>query len=124
MKKKLIVLFGISAFAGAGYLLWAYTPLGKKSLIKWLLRKWEARAKEKKKPFDRERLEKELAKLLYSDLELLARYTFIVLVKRNGQKNDPAKFKNVVPKYAKRITEAEIFEKADLSQLDNLMFPG
>mgnify|MGYP003143168645 FL=1 len=49
MKKVAITLFGISVFAGVGYLAFANTPIGKNTLIRWLLKKWKEAADKKQK---------------------------------------------------------------------------
>ena len=41
MNKKVVALFAISVFAGAGYVAWAYSPLGKTIISKRLLIRWE-----------------------------------------------------------------------------------
>lgn len=124
MKKTLIALLGISVFAGAGYAAWAYTPIGKNTLTKWLIKKWEQLAQRNDKTLDKEKLSKELKKLKYSDHELLARYTMLDPIgkEREGKLNAKAeqRFKKLMTKMAK----VKLFERADLSQLDNIVLPG
>ena len=47
MKKVAITLFGISVFAGLGYVAFANTPIGKNTLTKWLLKKMERSSRDK-----------------------------------------------------------------------------
>lgn len=124
MKKTLAILFGISVFAGAGYAAFAYTPVGKIALSKFLIKRWEQSAKEVNKKLDKEQLEKELKKLTYSDHELLLRYTLLNPLgkKRAGKLNEKGeqRFKKLIEKMAKE----KIYQRADLSQLDNIVLPG
>ncbi|MBL4574823.1 MAG: hypothetical protein JKY51_01825 [Opitutaceae bacterium] len=124
MKKTLAILFGISVFAGAGYATFAYTPIGKMALSKWLIKKWMQSAEKVNKKLDRKKLEQELKKLKYSDHELLVKYTMLnpLEKKRKGKLNDKAeqRFKKLIEK----MTKAKIYQRADLSQLDNIVLPG
>jgi hypothetical protein len=124
MKKVAITLFGISVFAGVSYLAFANTPLGKNTLTKWLLKKWNEAAGKKQKKIDQESIKKELQKLNYSDLELLTAYTWIIpVLPDNGQKLDEKKEKRMM-KFYKKINEKKIFQRADLTALENVVFPG
>jgi len=69
MNKKVVALFAISVFAGAGYVAWAYSPLGKTVISKRLLSRWEKDLKVDKG--NRELLEKELKVLDYQQHVLL-----------------------------------------------------
>jgi|GEM_PF-1137777 hypothetical protein len=124
MKKVAITLFGISVFAGVGYLAFANTPIGKNTLIRWLLKKWKEAADKKQKKIDREAIKKELQKLRYSDLELLTAYTWIMPVLPNhGQQLDKSKEKRMLKFYGK-INEKKILGRANLTALENIIFPG
>ena len=79
MKKLAITLFGISVFAGLGYVAFANTPIGKNTLIKWLLKKWSEAAKKQKKELNKEDLKVAFQKLEYNDLELVVAYTWLKL---------------------------------------------
>lgn len=135
MKKTLLLLTSISVVLGAGYATWAYTPLGKKILSKWLVKRWGEMAKQEKKKLDLKILEKELIKLNYKDHELLFFYTRNDFLRKEKsylghEKRHPLaekevrlfrqKFRNYVEKLKKR----KIFKKADLSSLENIVFPG
>ena len=124
MKKTLIALFGVSVFAGVGYLAWAYTPVGKATLSKWLLKKWEQMAKREKKTSDKEFLTQELKKLNYSDHELLVKDTMLDPLgkEKEGKLNEKAeaRFKKLLGKMAK----VKLHERADLRQLENIVLPG
>ncbi len=124
MKKTLAILFGISVFAGAGYAAFAYTPIGKIALSKVLIKKWEQSATQVNKKLDKKFLEKELKKLTYSDHELLLRYTLLnPLGKRRAGKFN----KKVEQRFKKlwgKMTKEKIYQRADLSQLDNIVLPG
>jgi uncharacterized protein Smg (DUF494 family) len=124
MKKTLAILFGISVFAGAGYAAFAYTPIGKITLSKWLIRKWEQSAKQVNKKLDKEKLENELKKLTYSDHELLVRYTMLNPLgkKREGKLNNKAEQR--YQKLIEKMKKARIYQRVDLSQLDNIVLPG
>ena len=123
MKKVAITLFGISVFAGLGYVAFAKTPIGKNSLIKWLLKKWSEAAKKKDKNLDKELLKTQLQKLNYNDLELLVAFTwsFPMLPEEKDFKGET---KQKFEKKYKKLIEAKILETADLSQLENIVFPG
>ncbi|HEY9084019.1 MAG TPA: hypothetical protein VIN73_11845 [Vicingaceae bacterium] len=124
MKKIAITLFGISVFAGLGYVAFANTPLGKNTLTGWLLKKWKAAADKKQKKMDKEAIKKQLQKLKYSDLELLVAYTWIMPVLPDyGQQPDEKKEKRM-KKFYQKINEKKIFQRADLSSLENIVFPG
>lgn len=124
MKKVAITLFGISVFAGVSYLAFANTPLGKNTLTKWLLKKWKEAADKKEKKIDEEAIKKELQKLSYSDLELLTAYTWIMpVLPDHGQQLDEKKEKRMM-KFYKKINEKKIFQRADLTGLENIVFPG
>lgn len=122
MKKVAITLFGISVFAGLGYLAFAHTPIGKSSLTGWLLKKWKEAAAKKKKPLDAEKLRKELKKLKYHELELLTAYTWLFPVLPGEDVEQKTKDK-LIKRY-KKLSDAGIFKKADLSALDNIVLPG
>jgi len=123
MKKVAITLFGISVFAGLGYVAFAKTPIGKNSLIKWLLKKWSEAAKKKDKDLDKALLKTQLQKLNYNDLELLVAFTwsFPILPEEKDFKGET---KQKFEKKYKKLIEAKILETADLSQLENIVFPG
>lgn len=124
MKKTLIALFGISVFAGAGYAAWAYTPLGKNTLAKWLIKKWDKMAERENKKLDKDKLIKELAKLDYSDHELLFRYTLLDPFAKDDKGELTGKAKQRFEKLLKKMADRKIFDRADLSQLDNIVLPG
>ena len=124
MKKTLIALLGISVFAGAGYAAWAYTPIGKSTLSKWLLRKWEVMAKRKGKSLDIEKLAGELKKLKYSDHELLARYTRLDPFGKEAEGKLDDKAHQRLKKLMTKMANVKLLERADLSQLDNIVLPG
>jgi len=123
MKKVAITLFGISVFAGLGYVAFAKTPIGKNSLIKWLFKKWSEAAKKKDKDLDKEQLKTQLQKLKYNDLELLVAFTWsFPMLPEEKDFNGEAKQK--FEKKYKKLIEAKILETADLIQLENIVFPG
>ena len=124
MKKTLIALFGISVFAGAGYAAWAYTPIGKSTLAKLLLKKWGKMAEREEKKLDKEKLTKELAKLDYADHELLFRYTLLDPFAKDDKGELKGKTKQRFEKLLKKMAERKMLERADLSQLDNIVLPG
>jgi len=123
MKKVAITLFGISVFAGLGYVAFAKTPIGKNSLIKWILKKWSEAAKKKDKDLDKEQLKTQLQKLNYNDLELLVAFTWSFPMLPE-EKDFKAETKQKFEKKYKKLIEAKILETADLSQLENIVFPG
>ena len=122
MKKTTILLFGISVFAGLGYLAFSKTPVGKKTLMGWLLKKWQQAAEKKSRSIDQEPLKTELQKLCYDELELLVGYTwrFPVLPEPDIPEKDRKRFVRKM----QQIKESGLFEKADLSALENIVFPG
>ena len=124
MKKVAIVMFGISVFAGLGYLAFANTPLGKIQLSKWLLKKWNEAAKKKGKELDNDKLKAELQKLKYSDLEMLAAYTWVMPVLPDNESEITEKKEKRIKKLLGKMKEAKIHQKADLTQLDNIVLPG
>lgn len=123
MKQVAITLFGISVFAGLGYLAFANTPVGKNSLIKWLLKKWNEAAKKQDKELDNDKLKAELKKLKYSDLESLAAFTwaFPSLPKESAFEG---KTKEKFEKRYKKLVNEGVLKRADLSALDNIVLPG
>ena len=123
MKKVAITLFGISVFAGLGYLAFAHTPVGKNSLTKWLLKKWNEAAKKQDKELNNDKLKAELKKLKYSDLELLAAFTwaFPSLPKESAFEG---KTKDKFEKRYKKLVNEGVLKRADLSALDNIVLPG
>jgi len=123
MKKVAITLFGISVFAGLGYVAFAKTPIGKSSLIKWLLKKWSEAAKKKDKELDKEQLKAELQKLKYNDLEMLVAFTWSFPVLPEEKYFKEATKQKFEKKY-KKLIEEKIFKTADLSQMENIVFPG
>lgn len=124
MKKVAITLFGISVFAGLGYVAFANTPIGKNTLTKWLLKKWNEAAEKKQKKIDKEVIKKELQKLRYSDLELLVAYTWVMpVLPDHGQQLDAKKEKRML-KFYQKINEKKIFQRANLRLLENIVFPG
>lgn len=122
-KKVTVILFGISVFAGLGYLAFAHTPVGKNSLTKWLLKKWNEAAKQKNRELDNDKLKAELKKLKYSDLEVLAAYTW-AFPSLPRQEAFEGKTKEKFEKRYKKLVESEILKRADLSALDNIVLPG
>lgn len=124
MKKVAITLFGISVFAGLGYLAFAKTPVGKNSLTKWLLKRWNEAAKQKNKELDNDKLKAELKKLKYNDLELLAAYTWTMPVIPEKESEITEKKEKRIKKLLGKMKEAKIHQRADLTQLDNIVLPG
>ena len=124
MKKVAIALFGISVFAGLGYVAFANTPIGKNTLTKWLLKKWNEAAGIKKKKINTEIIKKELQKLTYNELELLVAYTWVIPVLPEHGKQLEEKKEKRMQKYYRKINEKKIFQKADLTALENIVFPG
>ena len=124
MKKVAITLFGISVFAGLGYVAFANTPIGKNTLTKWLLKKWNEAAGTKKKQINTEAIKKELQKLSYNELELLVAYTWVMPVLPEQGKQLEEKKEKRMKKYYRKINEKKIFQKADLTPLENIVFPG
>ena len=124
MKKTLIALLGISVFAGAGYAAWAFTPIGKNTLSKWLIKKWEKMAKRKDKTLNKEKLATELKKLDYSDHELLVKYTMLDPFAKDEKGELTGKNKERFEKLLNKIAKAKLLERADLKELDNIVLPG
>lgn len=118
-----ITLFGISAFVGLGYVAFTKTPIGKIGLIKWLLKKWSEAAKKKGKDLDKEKLTANLQELKYTDLELLVSYTWSFPV-LPAEKDFKGQTKQLFENKYKKLIEAKILETAELSTLENIVFPG
>lgn len=123
MKKVAITLFGISVFAGLGYLAFAHTPVGKNSLTKWLLKKWNEAAKKQDKELDNDKLKAELKKLKYSDLESLAAFTW-AFPSLPEESAFEGKTKEKFEKRYKKLVNEGVLKRADLSALDNIVLPG
>lgn len=124
VKKTALILFGASAALGVAYLGFAYTPVGKISLSKWLLKKWGQMAERKKKKIDKEYLAKELKKLNYSDHELLVKYTRFDPFKKESEGRMDEKAKARLKKLLGKMAKVKLFERADLRQLENIVLPG
>lgn len=120
MKKTLVLMFGISVVAGIGYLAWAYGGIGKRAIGKWLLKRWRTRADCEKVKIDVKKLEAELKKLDYEDHELLFHYAWIDPVAKaaSGPLDPPTEKK--VKKLVTKMTERNVFKRADLSQLNTI----
>ena len=125
MKKVTIAMFGVSVFAGLGYLAFANTSVGKNTLIKWLLKKWKSAAELKKAKVDFEYIKSELMKLSYKNLELLTHYTWVLPPKVNFEDGDNMGTKKAerLKKLYDKIKGKEILRKADLSKLKYIVFP-
>lgn len=124
MKKTLALMFGISVVAGIGYLAWAYGGVGKKAIGKWLLKRWRSRADCEKLKIDVRKLEAELKKLDYEDHELLFRYMWLdPVAKAAGGPLDPSMEKKI-KKLVTKLTERNVFKRADLSQLNTIKIFG
>ncbi len=123
MKKVAIGLLGISVFAWLGYEAFSRTPVGKKTLINWLVKKWKEAAEKKKKQLNTDQLKTELKKLSYDDLELLSMYTWSFPV-LPSEEDFQGKTKEKFEKRYKKLNDAGILKKADLSALDNIVLPG
>lgn len=113
MNKKVVALFAISVFAGAGYVAWAYSPLGKKVISKRLLSRWEKDLKVDKA--NKELLEKELKVLDYEQHVLLWNLTRWHLAKPSERKEK--KLKNL----ALQLKESGIEKHAALKQITNML---
>ncbi len=125
MKKLAITLFGISVFAGLGYVAFANTPIGKNTLIKWLLKKWSEAAKKQKKELNKEDLKVAFQKLEYNDLELVVAYTWLKLGLLDTQGNITSqKRAKRTRKMALKMKEKKITERAGLAPFENIVFPG
>lgn len=124
MKKTLIALFGVSVFAGMGYTLWAFTPVGKQVLSRWLIRRWQKMAKRKGVTLDAGKLSAELAKLNYPDHELLFRYTLLDAFEKDRQGKLTGKTLERFNRLLKKMADSRLLERADLSELDNTVLPG
>lgn len=121
MKRNIIVLFGVSVFAGLGYVFWVYSPIGKSTLRKWLLSRWRKVARREKKEIDFTHIAKELQKLSYADHELLVKYTRIILVPEDQWTPQQ---KEKLHKSLHKITSKKLFDKVDFKSLENSVFPG
>jgi len=125
MKKLAITLFGISVFAGLGYVAFSNTPIGKNTLIKWLLKKWSEAAKKQKKELNKEDLKVAFQKLEYNDLELVVAYTWLKLGLLDTQGNITSqKRAKRTRKMALKMKEKKITERAGLASFENIVFPG
>ena len=122
MKTFLKIFLGLSVVSGAAYATFRFTPLGKSTLSKWLLDRWSRIVPESS--FDRETLQKELDKLDYPDLELLARYTWFNPLGREEKGGlSPSEMKRF-DQFLARIKARGILTRAKLSALENSVFPG
>lgn len=117
-------MFSISVVAGIGYMAWAYTGLGKMSLIKWLLKKWNQIAVNKDVKFDSQKLREELSKLDYEDIELLTRYTLLNPLEKTRSGPLSNKTENSLKKLVKKMTDRNIHKRADLTSLDSIALFG
>ncbi|GAA0892651.1 hypothetical protein GCM10009122_23300 [Fulvivirga kasyanovii] len=122
--KKLSILFGISVFAGAGYLVWAYTPLGKKVLSQWLTRKWLESAGQEGIKLDKMKMDSAMYKLTYQDLELLARYTWLGIMDKYRTGTLDAHTRQKGLKLYKKMEESGTFKRSDVRELHNVVFPA
>lgn len=113
MNKKVVALFAISVFAGAGYVAWAYSPLGKKVISKRLLSRWEKDLKVDKT--NKELLEKELKVLDYEQHVLLWNLTRWHLAKPSERKEKKLK------KLALQLNESGIEKHAALKQITDML---
>ena len=124
MKKLTLTFFAISIFAGLGYLGFSMSPIGKASLITWLLKRWNKAAGSKDKTLDKVYLKTELKRLSYDDLELLVLYTWKVGVFPETERETPYEQLEAIKKYAPKLHERQILSKADLKQMNNIIFPS
>ena len=119
MKTALKIFLGLSLLGGVAYTAFRFSPLGKKSLCKWLLDRWASISE--KQPFEREQIQAELEKLDYPDLELLARYTWFHPMGKNAlSDSEKRRFTGLLS----RMKARRIFQRADLRPLQNTVFPG
>ena len=75
MKRTFILLTAISVFAGAGYAVWAFTPIGRNTMITWMLNRWQRLAQKRNEKLKLAKLRAALQKLEYEDLVLLVKFT-------------------------------------------------
>lgn len=122
MRKTLAIMFGISVVASVGYLVWAYGGAGKKILTNWLLKTWKQRADKLKKALDVKKLEAELNKLEYEDIELLFRFTFKMTRAKEGSLD--YKTEESLRKIMDKVFARKIAKRADLTQLNNISLFG
>lgn len=116
MKKTLLVMFGISVFAGAGYLAWAYTPVGRKVLSRWLMKKWTELAEAQHQYIAPDKLKQELNRLPYDDHELLALLTLVAMRLPVNPRTEKRKQSLLAA-----ITERKILQRADLTDAVRLL---
>jgi len=125
MDKKIIIgLFTVSVFAGLGYLGFAYSPIGKATLIRFLLKRWKQIAGNKEKSFDVDYIKTELTKLKYPDLELLTVFTLKTENMPQKTENVTTKQRETYQKYMSQIKQKEILLRADLKPLESIILPG
>ena len=124
MKKTFLILSSISIFLGAAYAAWAYTPIGRNVIAKWLLKKWEAMAKREQKKFDKKTVATELAKLNYLDHVLLFKYTRIDLFEKERTGKLKGKVKENIEAFLKQMNTTRLLKRANLSTLENFVLPG
>jgi hypothetical protein len=124
MKKTLIIMFGISMFAGAGYFVWAFTPLGKTVLSKWLLKKWKQAFDEVKATMDEKKLAAELMKLNYEDHEMLVRFTRMDILRKAKENRIDKETEMKAITLLQKMTFNKLFQRADLSSLDDIIIPS
>lgn len=124
MKKTLIMMFGISVFAGLGYLAWAYTPLGKGFFGRWLLRRWTKMAAVRGKVLPEASLKAELSKLDYLQHEWLFRLTRLDAVEKERKQTLTPKEGEQYTVLLARLSASGTFEKADLTPLENIILPS
>ena len=124
VNQRLLIFFSISSILGTCYFIWTKTAIGKNTLSKWLLKKWEEQAKREEKTLDLDKLAIELNKLDYADHELLALYTRMDLFEKERKGQLKGKVKERMNGYLKRMADTKILYRADLSMLDNSVLPG
>lgn len=121
MKKKIALMFGVSITLGVSYFVWSYSGIGKKVLAQFIIKKWSKIATSKDQTFDGQLIKDQLAKLNYEDHELLVRHA---LIAQRTPENDEQTARQLerLKSILIKINNRKIFERADLSSLNNIIF--
>ena len=115
-------MFGISVFAGIGYVAWTATPLGKTSISAWLIKRWGELAEKFKQNFDKEKIKAELKKLKYDDHVLLWKITRLNLMLKALENKLDDETQKKWEKLEKELQSTDVAKRADLSALEGIVF--
>ncbi len=127
MKKTALILFGISVFAGASYVAFVSTPVGKTVLGRYLEKKWISLSELSGQKLNSKKIRSALSEIDYEGHELLVRLTIVSKPIRESRKegNTPSeKHMKRLATIMKEIKANDSIMKSGIRELQIIELPN